>query len=105
MRTLVRSVGRASLGGEPLPSPFKAFENNQIIIRRAEVSMFAGAPGAGKSTLALALALKMKVPTLYISADTNAHTMAMSLVSSENTWCFLASLIFILTSSGITRPF
>jgi len=81
MRTLVRSVGRASLGGEPLPSPFKAFENNQIIIRRAEVSMFAGAPGAGKSTLALALALKMKVPTLYISADTNAHTMAMRLAS------------------------
>jgi len=43
--------------------------------------MFAGAPGAGKSTLALALALKTNVPTLYISADTNAHTMAMRLAS------------------------
>jgi ABC-type multidrug transport system ATPase subunit len=52
MRTLVRSVGRASIGGEPLPSSFKAFEANKIIIRRSEVSMFAGAPGAGKSTLA-----------------------------------------------------
>ena len=81
MRTLVRSVGRASIGGEPLPSCFKAFENNKIIIRRSEVSMFAAAPGVGKSTLALALALKMKVPTLYISADTNAHTMAMRLAS------------------------
>ena len=81
MRTLVRSVGRTSLGGEPLPTCFKAFEANQIVIRRAEVSMFAAAPGAGKSTLALALALKMKVPTLYISADTNAHTMAMRLAS------------------------
>lgn len=81
MRTLVRSVGRPSIGGEPLPSCFKAFENNKIIIRRSEVSMFAAAPGVGKSTLALALALKMKVPTLYISADTNAHTMAMRLLS------------------------
>ena len=81
MRTLVRSVGRSSIGGEPLPSCFKAFESNKIIIRRSEVSMFAAAPGVGKSTLALALALKMKVPTLYISADTNAHTMAMRLAS------------------------
>lgn len=81
MRTLVRSVGKASIGGEPLPSCFKAFESSKIIIRRSEVSMFAGAPGAGKSTLALALALKTNVPTLYISADTNAHTMAMRLAS------------------------
>lgn len=81
MRTLVRSVGRASIGGEPLPSCFKAFDSNQIVIRRAEVSMFAAVPGAGKSSLALAFALKMKVPTLYISADTNAHTMAMRLAS------------------------
>ncbi len=81
MRTLVRSVGRPSIGGEPLPSCFKAFESNKIVLRRSEVSMFAAAPGVGKSTLALALALKMKVPTLYISADTNAHTMAMRLAS------------------------
>ena len=81
MRTLVRSVGKASIGGEPLPSCFKAFEANKIVIRRSEVSMFAGAPGAGKSTLALAIALRTKVPTLYISADTNAHTMAMRLLS------------------------
>lgn len=81
MRTLVRSVGKASIGGEPLPSCFKAFEASKIVIRRSEVSMFAGAPGAGKSTLALAIALRTKVPTLYISADTNAHTMAMRLLS------------------------
>jgi len=81
MRTLVRSVGRQDIGGEPLPAVFKAFDVNKIIFRRAEVSMLAGTPGVGKSTLALALALKMKVPSLYISADTNAHTMAMRLAS------------------------
>lgn len=81
MRTLTRAVGSKDIGGEPLPSVFRTFEANKIIIRRAEVSMIAGAPGAGKSTLALAFALRCKVPTLYVSADTNAHTMAMRLLS------------------------
>jgi predicted ATP-dependent serine protease len=87
MKTLVRSIGRSDIGGEPLPSVFKTFDANKIIFRRAEVSMLAGVPGVGKSTLALALALKMRVPTLYISADTNAHTMAMriaSMISGKN---------------------
>jgi predicted ATP-dependent serine protease len=85
MKTLNRSVGRVDIGGEPLPAVFQTFEKNKIILRRAEVSMIAGAPGVGKSTLALAIALKTKVPTLYVSADTNAHTMAMRLLSMITT--------------------
>ena len=81
MRTLARAVGSKDIGGEPLPHIFRTFEANKVVIRRAEISMIAGTPGAGKSTLALALALRSKVPTLYISADTNAHTMAMRLLS------------------------
>jgi predicted ATP-dependent serine protease len=81
MRTLARAVGSADIGGEPLPSVFRTLDSNKIIFRRAEVSMIAGTPGAGKSTLALAIALRTKVPTLYVSADTNAHTMAMRLLS------------------------
>ena len=81
MKTLMRAVGRPDIGGEPMPPVFRAFDDNQIIFRRAEVSMIAGQPGAGKSTLALALALRMQAPTLYLSADTNAHTMAMRLYS------------------------
>ena len=81
MRTLARAVGSADIGGEPLPSVFRTLDVNKIVIRRAEVSMIAGTPGAGKSTLALSIALRTKVPTLYISADTNAHTMAMRLLS------------------------
>jgi len=81
MKTLTRSVGRPEIGGEPLPSVFRTFEDNQIAVRRSELSMIAGEPGAGKSTLALAMALRMRVPTLYLSADTNAHTMAMRLYS------------------------
>lgn len=81
MKTLTRSVGRPEIGGEPLPPVFRTFEHNQIAIRRSEVSMIAGEPGAGKSTLALAMALRINAPTLYLSADTNAHTMAMRLYS------------------------
>jgi predicted ATP-dependent serine protease len=81
VRTLARAVGSKDIGGEPLPSIFRTFDANKVVIRRAEISMIAGTPGAGKSTLALALALRSKVPTLYVSADTNAHTMAMRLLS------------------------
>jgi len=81
VRTLARAVGSKDIGGEPLPTIFRTFDANKVVIRRAEISMIAGTPGAGKSTLALALALRSKVPTLYVSADTNAHTMAMRLLS------------------------
>lgn len=81
LRTLTRTIGKTESGGEPLPPVFKTFENSQIVLRRSEVSMFAGEPGAGKSTLALSLATWMKVPTLYVSADTGAHTMSMRLYS------------------------
>lgn len=43
--------------------------------------MIAGPPGAGKSTLALSLAVHAGVPTLYISADTHAHTMSLRLLA------------------------
>jgi SpoVK/Ycf46/Vps4 family AAA+-type ATPase len=81
MRTLSRTIGKTEAGGEPLRPVFRAFEKKKIILRRSEVSMFAGAPGVGKSTLALAIALRSNVPTLYVSADTGAHTMSMRLFS------------------------
>ena len=81
MRRLDRAVRRSEAGGEPLPSVFKALEAMKIVLRRSEISMIAGQPGAGKSTLALALALRMRVPTLYFSADTGAHTMGMRCLS------------------------
>lgn len=81
MRTLARAVGSKDIGGEPLPTVFRTFDANKVVLRRAEVSMIAGTPGVGKSTLALAIALRTRVPTLYVSADTNAHTMAMRLLS------------------------
>jgi len=39
--------------------------------------MIAGQPNAGKSLIALWMAVQMKVPTLYISADTDAYTTSI----------------------------
>jgi len=81
MKTLRRSIKKADVGGEPLPAPFQAFARAGIVLRRAEVTVIAGTPGAGKSTVALHIAAKLQMPTLYFSADTNAHTMAMRLIA------------------------
>lgn len=81
MKTLRRSIRKSDIGGEPLPASFQAFERAGIILRRAEVTVIAGTPGAGKSSIALHIAARLKQPTLYFAADTNAHTMAMRLLS------------------------
>ena len=81
MKTLRRSIRKADIGGEPLEAPFQAFERAGIILRRAEVTVIAGTPGAGKSSIALHIAARLKQPTLYFAADTNAHTMAMRLLA------------------------
>jgi predicted ATP-dependent serine protease len=81
MKTLRRSIRKTEVGGEPLPPAFQAFARSGIILRRAEVTVIAGTPGAGKSSVALHIAARLKQPTLYFSADTNAHTMAMRLIA------------------------
>lgn len=44
--------------------------------------MFAGAPGAGKTTTALIMAIRAGVPALYFSADSDETTMAARAVSA-----------------------
>ena len=81
MRLLSRAIKTASQGGATLPVVWQSLAAQQIAIRYGEVSMIAGPPGAGKSTLALSLAVRAIVPTLYISADTHSHTMSLRLLA------------------------
>jgi RecA-family ATPase len=60
-----------------LPDLFPSLQSDGIRFRRGQLTMIAGAPNAGKSLLALYMAVNMKVPTLYISADTDAYTTAI----------------------------
>jgi RecA-family ATPase len=55
--------------------PLVSLRTKGAELRRSEVSMIAGMPGAGKSALALHLAVHARVPTLYFAADTSRHTM------------------------------
>lgn len=81
MRTLSRAVVQRGASAPALPNMFTSLSERGISIRSGEVSMIAGMPAAGKSMLALALAVRAQVPTIYLSADSHLHTQAMRLIA------------------------
>jgi hypothetical protein len=60
--------------GDLLPSPYRIFDDFEIRFRRGQLVLIVAGPGTGKSTMVLNLALRMRVPTLYLSADSNEFT-------------------------------
>ena len=60
-----------------LPDLFPSLKKEGIRFRRGQVTMIAGQPNSGKSLLALFYGIKAEVPTLYISADTDAYTTSI----------------------------
>lgn len=81
MQRLDRTVLHATAVAPSLPNMYQSLSMRQIAIRRGEVSLIAGQPASGKSTIALAMAVRASVPTLYVSADTHAHTMGLRLIA------------------------
>jgi replicative DNA helicase len=64
-----------------LPTVYHTFDQQGVFLRRGEVSMIAGPPGSGKSSIGVDMAKKAGVPTLYFSADSTELTMASRLGS------------------------
>ena len=62
--------------GAVSPNMFPSLTMRQVAIRIGEVSLIAGQPAS--DTLAMAMAVQ--VPTLYLSADTHAHTASLRLL-------------------------
>ena len=60
-----------------LPDLFPSLKKEGIRFRRGQVTMIAGQPNSGKSLLALFYGIKAEVPTLYVSADTDAYTTSI----------------------------
>lgn len=81
MKTLHRALTASSSQSTALPLPFRTWADQHITVRRGEVTMIAGPPGVGKSSLALTIAVRSNVPTLYVSCDTHAATMGLRTVS------------------------
>lgn len=85
MKRLSRAVRQRNLGGKPMPTVL----SNLPQIRRSEVTMIAGQPGAGKSLLALWLACgwsEVGERGIYFSADSAelgqaSRALAMSMVN------------------------
>ena len=77
MLTIAQAATRNKNNAQLLPDLFPALAQNGIRFRRGQVTMIAGQPNSGKSLLALFYAVKSNVPTLYISADTDAYTTAI----------------------------
>lgn len=81
MQSLGLALRKRGDAGEPLPSPFRAFDSVKISFRRSQLSLIAAAPGGGKTALTIWMILRMMykeagVPTLYMSADTDMMTVA-----------------------------
>ena len=72
----MRALSNRGSTGEPLPSVFPALDGAGFKFRRGQMTLIAGPPGGGKSalTLALVIALRNVVGTLYVSADSDEFT-------------------------------
>lgn len=69
---------------DPLPTVFPALERRGIRMMRAEVTMIAGQPNAGKSMVALYMSKifsEMGERVLYFSADSNESTQSTRLAA------------------------
>ena len=73
---LLRAAAVAPTSYLPDPFPGLAQSKYKVRFRRGQLVMLAGPPGAGKTTIALVAAIRMGVPGLYISADSDETTMA-----------------------------
>lgn len=75
MFTLARAKRAMGAAGEPIPTVFKSLAGYDFHFRRGQLTLIAAGPGVGKSVLSQTLAMKVKRPALYFSADSDAFTM------------------------------
>ncbi len=82
MQSLVRAMRGRGQEGRALPGAFPGLEDVGARVRYGQVTLIAGAPGSGKSALVLAWAMRVKVPTLYFSADSDRMTLGTRIGAS-----------------------
>jgi len=83
MYTLAQSLFLRGSAGDPLP---QVWESLPARFLRGQLGLIVAAPGSGKSAFILTYALKAKVPTLYLSADSDAYTQLARSVAILAGW-------------------
>ena len=84
MRSLDRAVRVKGVVGRKLPLPWPSLANT-VKMHTKEIVIVGGAPGSGKSLIAINLAMQVDFPILYIAQDTPASVVAR-MVSITNGW-------------------
>jgi replicative DNA helicase len=78
---LARVAKRGLTSGEPLPDAYATLKEQGIRLYRGGVVLVAGTPGSMKTMFILNLVDKMKIPTLYISNDSNEMTIVSRMLA------------------------
>jgi len=68
LRTLAKSLSNAGTVGQPIPLPWPTL-NRDLKMHTKELVLVAGAPGAGKSVVALNVAVTQDTPVIYFAQD------------------------------------
>lgn len=71
MRSLYRIAKHQPVSGAVIPQPLHCVQQLGFEMHRGQLSLWVAAPGGGKTLLALTMALRASIPTLYVSADTD----------------------------------
>jgi len=71
MQSIDRALETNVAIGTRIPFPWESI-NQLVTLSTRELAIMGGAPGSGKSTVAIALAVQSEVPTLYCTQDSPA---------------------------------
>lgn len=75
MQTLARAIRSPDAVGQRIHLPWLGLDR-QVRLHTKELVVMAGAPGGGKSTLSVNLAMALDVPTLYFAQDSPASVLS-----------------------------
>src|SRR4051812_27415384 len=82
MLSLTQASRLKGQAGKKLPDVWDSWAQHKIAFRRGQLHLIVAAPGVGKSVLTLSYALQSKVPTLYLSMDTDPFTTCIRAVAA-----------------------
>lgn len=97
MYSLIQSTRASGSAGEPLPVVFRSLGRLGWTPRRGQTNLIAAGPGTGKSALALNYAIRSRVPTLYVSADSDASTQLARAIAIATGMLFTEAMRLVVS--------